>query len=154
MLTLRNIKSPRGSNKAEKRRGRGQGSGLGTQAGRGHKGQKARKSGQTRIGFIGGGMPLYMRLPKRGFKNADFKQQCAEINLQQLNEKFTSGSTVNREVLIEKKLIQGGNRQLPIKVLGKGKLDKALNFVGIERFSEAAAKAIATAGGKIETPQT
>ncbi len=156
MLTLKNIKPAAGSTKAPKRKGRGQGSGLGCQAGRGHKGQKARKSGHTRLGFIGGTMPLYMRLPKRGFSNALFKDVFAEISLGKLNEKFAAGATVDRQALIEQKLLKGARRQLPIKILGTGKLDKALNFTGIDRFTASASKAIAAAGGKIApvTPST
>jgi len=150
MLTLNNIRSPRGANKNEKRLGRGQASGQGTQAGKGHKGQKARKSGHTRIGFIGGGMPLYMRLPKRGFTNAPFKTIYAEVNLSQVNLVFDKAALVTRESLIEKKLIKGADRGRPIKILGKGKLEKALTFSGIEKFSESATKAIQGAGGKIE----
>ena len=81
MLTLNNLKSPKGAHRNTKRIGRGQGSGQGTQAGKGHKGQKARKSGHVRIAFEGGNMPIYMRQPKRGFSNYPFKKQFAVINL-------------------------------------------------------------------------
>ena len=84
MITLNNLSSPKGANKKTKRIGRGQGSGWGTQAGKGHKGQKARSGGGVRTGFEGGSMPLYMRLPKRGFSNARFKNNFASISLNQI----------------------------------------------------------------------
>jgi len=84
MLTLRTLKSTKGAHKNIKRIGRGQGSGQGTQAGKGHKGQKARTGGGIRIGFEGGQMPLYRRLPKVGFSNAAFKTEYAVLNLESL----------------------------------------------------------------------
>ena len=149
MLTLNNLRSPKGAHRKNKRLGRGQGSGRGTQAGKGHKGQKARSGGGVRPGFEGGAMPLYMRLPKRGFKNAPFKENFALINLAHLESKFESGN-VDRDQLIEKGMIKGINKRRPIKVLGVGKLTKALNFVNIEKFSKSAVEAIKAAGGTIE----
>lgn len=150
MLTLNNLKSPKGAHKNTKRIGRGQGSGQGQQAGKGHKGQKARKSGHVRTGFIGGGIPLYMKLPKRGFSNYPFKIEFATVNLGKINEKFTSG-VVSRETLIEAGLLKGADRQKAIKILGDGQLSKALTFVDIEKFSKSASEAIEKAGGKIES---
>ncbi|OIQ15752.1 MAG: 50S ribosomal protein L15 [Bacteriovorax sp. MedPE-SWde] len=149
MLTLNNLKSPKGAHKNIKRIGRGQGSGQGTQAGKGHKGQKARAGGGVRTGFEGGAMPLYMRLPKRGFSNAPFKTIYAEISLAQLEAKFDGGE-VTKEALIEKGLLSGINKRRPVKVLANGELTKALTFVNIEKFSKSALVAIEKAGGKIE----
>jgi large subunit ribosomal protein L15 len=151
MLTLNNLSSPKGSNRNTKRIGRGQGSGWGTQAGKGHKGQKSTKSGGIPIGFEGGQMPLYRRLPKRGFSNAPFKTVYAEVNLGAIAEKFDSG-VVNREALIEKGLLSGRNKRLPIKILSKGEFAKKLDFVGIEKFSAVAKEIIEKSGGKIQIP--
>jgi large subunit ribosomal protein L15 len=149
MLTLKNLKSPRGAHKNIKRIGRGQGSGQGTQAGKGHKGQKARTGGGIRIGFEGGQMPLYRRLPKVGFSNAPFKTEYAILNLAKLAEKFDS-ELVTRETLVDKGFLSGINKSLPIKILAKGDFNKALTFKGIEKFSAKALELIKKAGGKVE----
>ena len=149
MLTLKTLKSPRGTTKNTKRIGRGQGSGQGTQAGKGHKGQKARNGGGIRIGFEGGQMPLYRRLPKVGFSNAPFKVDYAVLNLEKLANKFEN-EVVNRENLIEKGFLSGINKSLPIKVLAKGEFNKPLTFKGIEKFSAKALELIKKANGKIE----
>ena len=149
MLTLTTLKSPRGTNKNTKRIGRGQGSGQGTQAGKGHKGQKARNGGGVRIGFEGGQMPLYRRLPKVGFSNAPFKVDYAVLNLKKLATKFEN-EFVTRENLIEKGFLSGINKSLPIKILAKGEFNKALTFKGIEKFSAKALELIKKANGKIE----
>jgi len=149
MLTLNNLKSPKGAHKNIKRIGRGQGSGQGTQAGKGHKGQKARAGGGVRTGFEGGAMPLYMKLPKRGFSNAPFKTEYAEVSLAQIEAKFNSGE-VTREGLIQAGLLKGINKRLPIKVLANGELTKKLIFVKINKFSKAAAEAIQKIGGEIK----
>ena len=150
MLTLNNLKSPKGAHKNIKRIGRGQGSGQGTQAGKGHKGQKARAGGGVRTGFEGGHLPLYMRLPKKGFSNAPFKTVYAEVSLAQLEAKFDGGE-VTKEALIEKGLLNGADKRRPVKVLANGELTKALTFVNIEKFSKSAEASITKAGGKIET---
>ena len=149
MLTLNNLKSPKGANRDTKRIGRGQRSGQGTQAGKGHKGQKARKSGHVRIGFEGGAMPLYIKLPKNGFRNAVFKIEYGTVNLSQINDHFTN-EDVTREALVKKGLLKGSNRKKPVKVLGNGELKKALKFVDIDKFTKTAEAAIVKAGGKIE----
>jgi large subunit ribosomal protein L15 len=148
MLTLNNIKSPKGAHRNIKRIGRGQASGQGTQAGKGHKGQKARSGGGVRTGFEGGAMPLYMRLPKKGFSNAKFKKIYAIVNLNQLESAYDS-EEVNRETLIEKGILKGQNKRLPIKVLSNGSISKKLSFSGIEKFSKSALEAIEKAGGQI-----
>ena len=148
MLTLNNLKSPKGAHRNTKRIGRGQGSGQGTQAGKGHKGQKARSGGGVRTGFEGGAMPLYMRLPKRGFKNAPFKKEYGLVSLSDLNDKF-SDEEVTRENLVKKGLLKGRNTRLPIKVLANGELKKGLKFLNIDKFSKTAEEAIVKAGGQI-----
>lgn len=138
MITLNNLSSPKGSNKKTKRIGRGQGSGWGTQAGKGHKGQKARSGGGVRTGFEGGAMPLYMRLPKRGFSNARFKNNFAAVNLSTIQAKFNSGDTITKESLIDKKIINGADRSLPVKILFDDSVKgiEKLTFSGIDKFSK------------------
>lgn len=150
MLTLNNLSSPKGAHRNTKRIGRGQGSGQGTQAGKGHKGQKARAGGGVRPGFEGGNMPLYMRLPKRGFKNFLFRTDYAEVSLAQLEAKFDGGE-VTKEALIEKGLLKGINKRRPVKVLANGELKTKLTFVGIEKFTKAALEAVTKAGGEVKT---
>lgn len=145
MLNLNNLSSPKGANKSTKRIGRGQGSGYGTQAGKGHKGQKARSGGSVRTGFEGGSMPLYMRLPKRGFSNAPFKKEFAVLSLDTLEAKF-SGTVVSRDTLIESGLLKGVNKRLPIKILNGDTFSKKLTFVGIDKFSDSASKKVADVG--------
>lgn len=149
MLRLNNISSPKGANRDTKRIGRGQASGQGTQAGKGHKGQKARNGGGVRIGFEGGSMPIFMRLPKRGFKNALFKKQFAEVSLDEICKKFPDGATVNREILIDSGVLKGARKSLPIKVLSGKEFNKKISFSGIEFFSESAKSAINKFGGSI-----
>ncbi len=126
------------------RRGRGHGSGNGKTAGKGHKGQKAR-SGAPRIGFEGGQMPLYRRLPKRGFKNRNSKEIIA-INLSALN-KFEDGAEVTIESLMEIGIIN--NPKDGVKILGNGELTKKLN-VKANAFSESAVEKIKALGGNAE----
>lgn len=149
MLTLKTLSSPKGAHRNTKRIGRGQGSGQGTQAGKGHKGQKARSGGGIRIGFEGGQMPLYRRLPKLGFSNAPFKTVYAVLNLEKLAGKFET-EVVTRETLVDKGFLSGINKSMPIKILAKGEFNKALTFKGIEKFSAKALELIKKAGGKIE----
>lgn len=154
MLKLNNLKSPRGAHKNIKRIGRGHGSGQGQQAGKGHKGQKARSGGGVRLGFEGGSMPLYMRMPKKGFSNAPFKTEYALINLSQIVEKFTQGEEINRESLIAKGLLKGRLKKQPIKILGNLKegqtVDQGYQFVGIKKVSQSALDAIEKAGGSLK----
>jgi large subunit ribosomal protein L15 len=148
MLTLRNLKSPKGAHKNTKRLGRGMGSGQGQTGGKGGKGQTARKSGNPRIGFEGGTMPIYMRLPKRGFKNAPFKTEYAVLNLKKISEHFAN-EEVSRELLIKKGLLKGQDRGRPVKILGHGTLKTPLTFVNLEKFTKSAEEAILKVGGKI-----
>ena len=145
MKDLSNLSPAKGSNKKKKRIGRGPGSGLGKTAGKGHKGQKARKGGGVAPGFEGGQMPLYRRLPKRGFKNP-FRKEYNPINLDSLN-RFDAGSTVTPEVLDKAGLIRKPG--CPVKILGRGKLEKALN-ISVQKFSASAKAAVEKAGGKVE----
>ena len=146
MLRLNNLSSPKGSHRNTKRIGRGQGSGQGTQAGKGHKGQKARAGGGIALGFEGGQMPLYRRLPKRGFSNAPFKTEVAIVNLSQL-ENFDGD--VTRESLVAAGLLKGINKSRP-QILAKDgdKFSKSLNFTGV-KFSKTAKEIVEKAGGKI-----
>ena len=126
------------------RRGRGHGSGNGKTAGKGHKGQKAR-SGATRIGFEGGQMPLYRRLPKRGFRNRNTKI-IATINLDTLN-RFEDGAEVTVESLVNMGIVK--NPRDGVKVLGNGELTKKLD-VKLNAFSASAVEKIQALGGKAE----
>ena len=144
-MDLSNLQPAEGSRQSnEFRRGRGHGSGNGKTAGKGHKGQKAR-SGAPRPGFEGGQMPLYRRLPKRGFKNRNTKEIVA-INVAAL-DKFEDGATVTIESLVEtgivKKVCDG------VKILGNGDITKKLT-VQANAFSESAKSKIEAAGGKAE----
>ena len=134
-----------GSTKEAKRRGRGHGSGNGKTAGKGHKGQKARSGHGMRPGFEGGQMPLQRRVPKRGFNNI-FAEEWAAINLSAL-EVFEDGATVDAAALADKGIIKKAN--LPVKVLGNGKLTKKLT-VKLNAFSASAAEKINSVGGKAE----
>ncbi len=140
-----NLRQPRGTRHAKKRIGRGVGSGTGTYAGRGVKGQK--KRGKVRLGFEGGQMPLIRRLGhKRGFTNA-FRMEFQAVNLDDLSERFEAGATVDAEALAAARLID--NAQQPFKVLARGALTHALT-VKAPRLSTAAKEAINEAGGSFE----
>ena len=144
-MKLFELKPSEGSTKSRKRLGRGHGSGLGKTSGRGHKGQKARSGGGVRIGFEGGQMPIYRRLPKRGFTNI-FAKEYVEVKISDLN-KFDNGATVDANALKEagiiKKTCDG------IKVLGNGSLEKKLT-VKAAKFTVSAKEKIEAAGGKVE----
>ena len=144
-MELSNLRPAEGSKHSENfRRGRGHGSGNGKTAGKGHKGQKAR-SGAPRPGFEGGQMPLYRRLPKRGFKNRNTKE-IVGINLGAL-EKFEDGSTVSVQTLIESGVVK--NPRDGVKILGNGELTKKLN-VQANAFSASAKEKIEALGGTAE----
>ncbi len=145
-MKLHELKPNEGAIKIGKRLGRGSSSGTGKTSGKGHKGQKARSGGGVRPGFEGGQLPLYRRIPKRGFSNADFKIRYATINVSDLN-RFEDGTTVSPELLKETGMIK--NQLNGIKVLGSGTLSKKLT-VRAHKFSETAKKAIETVGGKAE----
>ena len=144
-MNLSELKPAEGSKQSnEFRRGRGHGSGNGKTAGKGHKGQKAR-SGAPRPGFEGGQLPLYRRIPKRGFTNINSKEIVA-INVGTLNA-FDEGAVVTVEALVEKGIIK--NPKDGVKILGNGELTKKLE-VKVNAFSASAAEKIQAAGGKAE----
>ena len=144
-MRLHELKKPEGSTKAPKRIGRGQGTGWGTTAGRGMNGQNSRSGGGVRLGFEGGQMPLYRRLPKRGFTNK-WAKEYAEVNVKDLN-KFEDGAVVDIDALLEAGLV--GKKLDGVKVLGNGELEKKLT-VKAEKFSKSAVEKIEKAGGKAE----
>ncbi|MBQ3369955.1 MAG: 50S ribosomal protein L15 [Mogibacterium sp.] len=144
-MRIHELKKPEGSTKAPKRIGRGQGTGQGTTAGRGMNGQNSRSGGGVRLGFEGGQMPLYRRLPKRGFNNK-WAKEYAEINVKDLN-KFEDGAVVDIAALLECGLV--GKELDGLKVLGNGELSKKLT-VKAEKFSKSAVEKIEKAGGKAE----
>ena len=151
-MDLSNLSPAKGSKQSNNfRRGRGHASGNGKTAGKGHKGQKAR-SGAPRIGFEGGQMPLYRRIPKRGFKNRNTKEIIA-INVSVLEKKFENGDEVTIESLIEKGIIKNINTGIQttdgVKILGNGELTKKLT-VKVNAFSETAKEKIEAAGGTAE----
>lgn len=144
-MKLNELSPVPGSKTVGKRKGRGAGSGNGKTAGRGHKGQKARSGGGVRPGFEGGQMPLYRRLPKRGFNNI-FAKKYTEINVSQLN-KFEDGTVVDANLLKESgvisKILDG------VAVLGRGEIEKKVT-VKAARVTKGAAQKIEAAGGKVE----
>ena len=144
-MDLSSLKPAEGATKSDSfRRGRGHGSGNGKTAGKGHKGQKAR-SGAPRPGFEGGQMPLYRRIPKRGFKCRNHKEIVA-INISAL-EKFDDGAEVTVASLIEEGIVK--NARDGVKILGNGELTKKLT-VKVNAVSKAAEEKITALGGKVE----
>ncbi|GGM34757.1 50S ribosomal protein L15 [Paraliobacillus quinghaiensis] len=136
---------PSQARKERNRVGRGMSSGNGKTSGRGHKGQKARSGGGVRLGFEGGQMPLFQRLPKRGFTNIH-RTEYSIVNLDTLN-KFEEGTEVTPELLLETGTVS--KLKAGIKVLGNGNMEKKLT-VKAHKFSTSAKEAIEAAGGKIE----
>lgn len=139
--------APGGEVKRKKRIGRGHGSGWGKTSGRGQKGQKARSGGGVRPGFEGGQMPLFQRLPKRGFTNK-FAKVFAIVNLDQLN-RFEDGTEVTPELLFESGIVKKGKAKDGIKILGSGELEKKL-VVKSHKFSKSAEEKITSLGGRAE----
>ena len=145
-MKLHELAPTEGSKKEHFRVGRGHGSGNGKTAGKGHKGQNARSGGGVRPGFEGGQMPLYRRLPKRGFNNARFATNYAIVNVSDLDV-FEDGAVVDAAVLVESGLV---NDQCDgIKILGNGEISKKLT-VHAAAFSQSAKEKIEAAGGKAE----
>jgi large subunit ribosomal protein L15 len=142
-----NLKPPKGARRDRKRVGRGQGSGSGKTAGRGHKGAQSRSGWKSKRGFEGGQMPLHRRVPKRGFHNP-FRTEYAVVNLDTLAKRFEAGTEVTPELLRESGLVGGG--RAPVKVLGRGDIGHALT-VRAHKFSGKAAEKIAAAGGRADT---
>ena len=146
-MKLHELSPAAGSSKEAWRKGRGHGSGNGKTAGKGHKGQNARSGGGVRPGFEGGQIPLYRRLPKRGFTNDMFKKEYAIINVELLNDLFNDGDTVSIETLVEQGIVK--KELCGLKVLGRGEITKKLT-VKATIFSGSAKEKIEAAGGKAE----
>ena len=144
-MKLHELHPAEGSTAAQKRLGRGNGSGLGKTSGKGHKGAKARSGGGKRPGFEGGQMPLYRRVPKRGFNNV-FGTEYAVVNVERL-EVFENGDVVDAAALLEKKIIR--KELAGVKILGVGELTKKLT-VKAAKFSGTAKEKIEAVGGKAE----
>ena len=144
-MSLNNLRPPKGAKHAKKRVGRGQGSGNGKTAGRGHKGAQSRSGYHFKRGFEGGQMPLHRRVPKRGFHNP-FRVEYDVVNLDTLGERFAAGAVVTPETLREAGVLSGGK---PLKILARGEVGKALT-VHAHKFSGKAAEKIAAAGGASE----
>jgi large subunit ribosomal protein L15 len=144
-MKLYELKPAPGSKKNRIRKGRGNASGRGTTAGKGHKGQNARSGGGVRPGFEGGQMPLYRRIPKRGFVNI-FAKEFVEVNVSQL-DKFDNGTVVTPELLKKSGVIS--KIRDGVVILGRGEISKDLT-VKASRFSKTAAQKIEAAGGKVE----
>ena len=142
-MKLNELKPAEGSRQVRNRVGRGTSSGNGKTAGRGQKGQKAR--GKVRLGFEGGQMPLFRRMPKRGFKNIN-RVEYAVVNIEKLN-KFEDGTEVTPTLLVESGIVK--NEKDGIKILGNGELKKKLT-VKATKFSASAKSAIEAAGGQAE----
>ena len=144
-MKLHELSPALGSKQTRNRIGRGLGSGNGKTAGKGMKGQNSRSGGGTRTGFEGGQMPIYRRLPKRGFKNI-FAKEYAEVNVSTL-ERFDDGATVDPVALVEAGILK--NVQDGIRILGNGELTKKLT-VRANGFTKTAESKITAAGGKVE----
>src|SRR6202051_3955798 len=142
-MDLSNLKPPKGAKHAKKRIGRGQGSGNGKTAGRGHKGAKSRSGFKFKRGFEGGQMPLHRRVPKRGFHNP-FRIEYEIVNLDTLEHRFEAGTVVTPDLLRERGIVSRGSS--PVKILGRGEVDRALT-VRVHKFSGKAAEKIAAGGG-------
>lgn len=145
-MKLHELKPAAGSTAKRKRVGRGNGSGMGNTACRGHKGQNARSGGGVRPGFEGGQMPVTRRLPKHGFTNI-FRKEYTVVNLSALESKFDDGAEVTLDSLLGKGLIKKNDTL--VKILGQGDLSKKLT-IRVGKISAAAAQKVASAGGKVE----
>jgi len=145
-MKLHELSPAEGSAKAAWRKGRGPGSGNGKTAGKGHKGQNARSGGGVRPGFEGGQLPLYRKLPKRGFNNK-FAKEYAIVNVAALNV-FSDGDVIDLGVLMDKRIVRQAGKD-GLKVLGNGELTRKLT-VKAAVFSAAAKEKIEAAGGKVE----
>jgi len=147
-MRLEDLRPAKGSVKKRKRVGRGRSSGTGKTSGRGHKGLKARSGGGPRPGFEGGQMPLYRRLPKRGFLPYGGKTEYAVVNVKDLSDRFAVGTVVDPDKLVDAGLIKRADREA-VKVLGDGAVAHALT-VKAHRVSESARQKLEAAGGSVE----
>ena len=146
-MRLHDIKPNPGAKHRRKRLGSGESSGLGKTCGRGHKGQKSRSGGGPRSTFEGGQMPLYRRLPKRGFNNARFKKTYAVVNVGLLEDSFEEGALINDQSLREQGIVKG--KYDGIKILGAGEVSKKFKL-SVNKVSDSAKEKIEKAGGSIE----
>jgi len=146
-MNVTDITSKAGARKRRKRVGRGEASGHGKTAGRGHKGQQARAGGSTRGLREGGQTPLYRRLPKRGFSNAPFRVEYSVVNVGDLDRKFDDGASVDPEALLACRLVR--DRRKPVKILADGTISKRL-IVTAHKFSRQAEEKIKAAGGEVK----
>ena len=146
-MKLSDLAPAYGSTKVAKRKGRGAGSGNGKTAGKGHKGQNARSGGGVRVGFEGGQMPIYRRLPKRGFNNFRFTKTYQVVNVGALND-FAENAVITSEELLKKGLIS--DVTAPVKFLGDGEIEVKGLTVKAAKFSATAVQKIEAAGGKAE----
>ncbi len=146
-MNLHDLRPALGSRRKAKRLGQGHGSGTGKTAGKGTKGQKSRAGGGVRPGFEGGQIPITRRIPKRGFNNARFANTYQIVNLEQIADRFESGSVVGAEELYKAGLIR--NLTTPVKILARGEISQGLT-IKAQAFSAQAVEKISTAGGKAE----
>ena len=146
-MNIHDLSPAPGSRRVAKRLGQGIASGTGKTAGKGHKGHKARTGGGVRPGFEGGQMPLARRVPKRGFNNARFAKEYQIVNVSSLDDKFEAGREVTAEELLRAGLIRSAS--LPVKILAKGELARALTLK-VDAVSGGARAKIEAAGGKVE----
>ena len=146
-MYIHDLKNAEGARSSKKRLGRGIGSGIGKTSGKGHKGQNARSGGGVRPGFEGGQMPLYRRLPSRGFSNAKFKKVYSIVNVSDLN-KFEANTEVDAVKLLEAGILSKVEKD-GIKILGNGELTVALKVIA-NKFTETAKEKITAQGGSVE----
>jgi len=147
-MNLNSIPTIKGTTHPRKRLGRGEGSGHGKTCGKGHKGQRARSGGGIRIGFEGGQMPLYRKLPRRGFNNKDFGTTYAVVNLSALAK--VEGDEINRATLVAAGLVRSSDQK--VKLLGQGDVSKAFK-VALDAVSASAKEKIEKAGGSVSELQ-
>ncbi len=143
-MNLDKIPTIKGATHSPKRLGRGEGGGHGKTSGKGHKGQKARSGGGIRIGFEGGQMPLYRKLPRRGFNNFNFRTNFQIVNVGELEK--VEGNLINREILIKAGLIRDNDEG--VKLLGDGEVSRAFTIT-VDKISASAKSKIESAGGKM-----
>lgn len=148
-MRLNDLKPNPGAKHRRKRLGIGESSGQGKTAGKGHKGQKARSGGGVRLGFEGGQMPIFRRLPKRGFNNAQFKTVYAVVNVATLEARFEAGSTIDEAALRAAGVVNG--RYDGLKILGDGEISKNFSIVA-DKVSATAKEKIEKAGGTVSAP--
>ncbi len=147
-MGLHDLSPAEGSRKAGKRKGRGPGSGTGKTAGKGHKGHKARSGGSTKLGFEGGQMPLYRRLPKRGFRNAKFTKTWVCVNVGDLAG-IAADQVVDLDFLVASGKVKRDRSAVGLKVLGNGTMETGLT-IRATKFSKGALEKIEAAGGTAE----